>query len=452
MARTENVRAGYHDLLRPEILARVPENSRSLLDLGCGSGRLGEAVKKRQPCFVEGVELHKDAYKTAKRRLDVVWNENLNRFDPSFLSRKFDCIVFADILEHLISPWLVLKKFSTALTSGGRMIISVPNIAHPWVISQLQKGLFRYEQAGILDVTHLRFFTLSTLFQMCVQAGLKITDCTPHPSPANPTQWIVTAETGPSCKLEGACTIVMLSFNTIGFTQQAVASILAATKVENKVIVVDNGSTDGTIEWLRKERRVYHIENTANLGFARGNNVGIQCVDTEYFCLINSDVVVTPNWLGRMIDLMRPHKEIVAIGPRSNYVSGPQVITDMRYDDNTSLIAASNALAQRDGPDMIPFPRLAFFCVVLRTGVLNVCGLLDEQYGIGNFEDDDYCLAIAKAGLKCAIAQKVFIHHYGSTTFKVNRLDYSRIMKENHFKFKMKWDEDFRRRHRRGGV
>ena len=176
------MRKGYYDLKRPEILNLIPTEAKSIFDLGCGTGSLGKALKERQPCHVTGIELNKEAAETAKKNLDIALCDNLNRYNPTFVDRKYDCIILGDILEHLIQPWQVLKKFAQVLEENGTVIASIPNIAHPWIISQLQKGLFRYELAGLLDITHLRFFTKTTIGQLFYKAGLKITKITPWPN------------------------------------------------------------------------------------------------------------------------------------------------------------------------------------------------------------------------------------------------------------------------------
>ena len=186
MTGADTMRKGYHDLLRREILELVPPTAKYILDLGCGAGNLGKAIKQRQSCLVHGIELSRGASEIAAQNIDHIWTDNLNRFNPAFLKQKYDTLIFADILEHLISPWTVLKKFSSVLTNDGTIIASVPNVAHPWILENLKKGLFRYEPAGILDITHLRFFTKTSVFQMFAQCGLKIIDFRPWPNAQTP--------------------------------------------------------------------------------------------------------------------------------------------------------------------------------------------------------------------------------------------------------------------------
>lgn len=440
MAGAERIRNGYHNILRREILELIPQEAKTILDLGCGTGALGRAIKERQPCIVDGVELNKEAAKEAEKVLDSVVCDNLNRYDPTLDAKKYDCIILADILEHLVAPWYVLKKFAQVLTESGTVIASVPNIAHPWIISQLQKGLFRYEQAGILDVTHLRFFTKTTIFQLFTKAGLKITYTRPWPSENNPIQYHVIAEKASLPFPEPLVSILILTYNGWGYTEQCLASIQRYTDTPYKIIVIDNGSADETVQELRKKKSILHIENIGNLGFGRGFNIGLECIDTPYFVIANNDIIATQGWLSTMLRHIDSDDTLVALGPRSNYVSGPQIVKDVPYTNCTCLQAYALEQFTAIERPITYLQRVVFFCTLFKSIVLQKVGVLDERFEIGNFEDDDYCLRIKLAGLRAAFDNSVFIHHYGSKTFIENKLDYAKIMEENKQKFLKKWN------------
>ncbi len=144
----------------------------------------------------------------------------------------------------------MLKKFTQVLEDNGVVIASIPNISHPWIISQLQKGLFRYELAGLLDVTHLRFFTKTTIGQLFYKAGLKITNIEPYPTESNPVQYLVTAKKPVVEHKDPLATILILTLNAWEYTAQCLASIKELTETPYKILVIDNGSTDGTVEHL----------------------------------------------------------------------------------------------------------------------------------------------------------------------------------------------------------
>ena len=433
------LRPGYHNLLRREILELIPHKASAILDIGCGTGELGKAIKARQNCYYAGIELNKEAAGLASNSLDKVWQDNLNRFDPSFLRRKFDCIIFADILEHLLHPWTILDKFTSSLAEDGCIIASLPNVAHPWIISQLQKGLFRYTPAGILDIAHLRFFTQTSIFQLFCKAGLKVMKFRPYPSKENPIQYHVIAKKPKLKYKEALTTVLILSYNTWPYTIRTIDSIKRYTHTPYKILVVDNGSTDGTIAYLRADKEILHIENSCNLGFGRGFNTGLMNIDTPYFVLSNSDVIVTEGWLSKMIGHIDLDEKLVCLGPRSNYVSGPQMVQNVSYKDLDQLqIYAKSKLFQRLDP-LTYSQRIVFFFTLFKSQVLSKTGFFDERFEVGNFEDDDYCMRILAQGSKCAFDNSVFIHHYGSQTFLKNKIDYKKVMEINKARFIKKW-------------
>lgn len=439
MAGANAMRRGYHDLPRRELLNLIPTTARKILDLGCGTGALGKALKERQRCHVTGIELNKEAAEIAQKNLDICLCDNLNRYDPTLSPVKYDCIILADILEHLIHPWQVLKKFASVLTDNGVVIASIPNIAHPWIIKNLQQGVFRYESAGILDITHLRFFTKTSIFQLFCKAGLKITSHREHPSKENPMQHYVTAEKAQCQRTKPIVTILILTFNGWEYTKQCIESIKKKTSLPYKIIVIDNGSTDDTIKELRKDRSIYHVENSCNLGFPKGFNIGLMLVDTPYFVLCNSDVVVTPNWLKLMSKHIELEKDLVILGAMSNYVSGPQKVNNTTYKNDKQLDEYSRTLETWQKASITYHPRIVFFFTLFKTRVLKEIGFLDEIFGKGNFEDDDYCMRAKKKKLLTAFDNTVFIHHYGSKGFKKNVEEYQKILAGNAQLFMAKW-------------
>jgi len=440
MGAIDKLRKGYHNILRPEILSLIPKTATAILDLGCGSGELGKALRARQKCIVDGIELNKAAADIARQNLNVVYQDNLNRFDPKFLKTKYDVIVFGDILEHLVFPWSVLKNFSSVLRDNGVVVASVPNVAHPWIAHQLLKGLFRYQTAGILDITHLRFFTKTTICQLFYRAGLKIKSIDPYPSQENPRQWLVTAVKPIVEHTSPVVTVLMLTHNAWDYTAQAINSIKTHTDRPYKLLVIDNGSTDGTVQNLRQDTSIFHVENTCNLGFATGFNVGLEMIDTPFFVICNSDIVVTKNWLSVMLDQIKSDDNLMVLGPRSNYVSGPQLVRDVPYNNQKTLEAFAEQWFNNPGQPISYFHRIVFFCTLFKRQVLETIGMLDERFDYGNFDDDDYCLRVKQKGYSLAYSNNVFIHHYGSITFKENKLDYAQIMEVNKKRFMDKWN------------
>jgi 2-polyprenyl-3-methyl-5-hydroxy-6-metoxy-1,4-benzoquinol methylase len=160
----------YFGYVRPEVLALVPTTARRVLDVGCGAGRLGEALKGRQQAAVVGIELNEAAAAQARQRLNQVLEGDVECISLPFAPGAFDAIVCGDILEHLREPERLLRRAREWLAPDGRLIASIPNVRHRSVVCSLLQGNWTYESAGLLDHTHLRFFTrreIEKLFFRC---------------------------------------------------------------------------------------------------------------------------------------------------------------------------------------------------------------------------------------------------------------------------------------------
>jgi 2-polyprenyl-3-methyl-5-hydroxy-6-metoxy-1,4-benzoquinol methylase len=164
----------YFGYARPEILALVPDSARRVLDVGCGAGRLGEAIKGRQQAEVVGIELNEEAAGLATQRLDQVLVGDVEELALDFQPGEFDTVICGDILEHLREPERFLRRGRQWLASEGCLIASIPNVRHHSVICSLLQGNWTYESAGLLDRTHLRFFTRREIEKLFVRAGFAI--------------------------------------------------------------------------------------------------------------------------------------------------------------------------------------------------------------------------------------------------------------------------------------
>ena len=147
------------------VLASLVAPRSTVLDLGCGSGALGQHLAETRSCTSDGVTLSEAEAKHARPHYRRVVVDNLESCDlaATFAGQRYDFIVCADVLEHLSRPERVLDACRTLLASDGRLLISVPNAAYSGLLAELMQGEFRYRDEGLLDRTHLRFFTRRSL-------------------------------------------------------------------------------------------------------------------------------------------------------------------------------------------------------------------------------------------------------------------------------------------------
>lgn len=161
----------------PYVLGLIPESARRVVEVGCSTGTLAQALKVRRPGVqVTGLELDPKAADIARQRCDQVLQLDIEQADGALYRdlAESDCWVFGDVLEHLRDPWRVLTEVRRVLAPGGCVIASIPNAQHWSVQARLNMGAFNYEATGLMDRTHLRWFTRQTMLQLFDQAGLRV--------------------------------------------------------------------------------------------------------------------------------------------------------------------------------------------------------------------------------------------------------------------------------------
>ena len=165
----------YYDHPRAEMAAFLPDGARRVLDIGCGAGRFATAIKDRFGLEVWGLEVDPTAAETAAGSLDrVLVGDALQRLDDVPAGR-FDCIYLNDVLEHLVDPEALLQALPAKLAPRGRVVASLPNVRYfPHLWDLVIRGRWEYRDEGILDRTHLRFFTRSSTAAMFQRCGYRI--------------------------------------------------------------------------------------------------------------------------------------------------------------------------------------------------------------------------------------------------------------------------------------
>lgn len=157
------------------MLQFIPENANKVLDVGCGEGTFGGLIKSVRDVEVWGVEICKDAAVLAEIKLDKVLVGTIEECSKKLPFNYFDCVIFNDVLEHLIDPWIVLKEIKSTIKQDGYVLSSIPNVRYYDNVKKLIiDKQWRYDSEGILDKTHLRFFTIESIREMFASCGYQI--------------------------------------------------------------------------------------------------------------------------------------------------------------------------------------------------------------------------------------------------------------------------------------
>lgn len=168
--------AGYYENINRDLFesAKPLVVGKSVLEVGCAGGHLGQALKAAGAGRYVGVEVVASAADAARTRLDEVICGSIETLELPFPEGEFDCLIGGDVFEHLVDPWAALTRCVRFVKRGGHVIASIPNVNHASIIAQLLQGKWTYADEGILDRTHLRFFTLETMLALFGQAGLAV--------------------------------------------------------------------------------------------------------------------------------------------------------------------------------------------------------------------------------------------------------------------------------------
>lgn len=171
----DNKPAIYYQGIREEVLRFIPEDAGTVLEVGCGGGNFGYRLKQRGAREVWGVEIVESAGQKARKLLDKVLIGDVAALIDQLPEVYFDFIVFNDVLEHMVDPYDVLKRIKSKISPNGVVVSSIPNIRYYWTFRELLVyGEWEYEESGILDSTHLRFFTAKSILKMYDRLGYEV--------------------------------------------------------------------------------------------------------------------------------------------------------------------------------------------------------------------------------------------------------------------------------------
>ncbi|HDR9128311.1 TPA: glycosyltransferase, partial [Burkholderia vietnamiensis] len=237
---------------------------------------------------------------------------------------------------------------------------------------------------------------------------------------------------------------IVLTYNNLHLTKDCLDSLERYSDgVDLEIVIVDNASSDGSpaylSAWAASRGKVKLILNDDNHGFAGGNNQGLAAATGDYLVILNNDTVVTRGWAMRMVNHLRHNPELGIIGPVTNNI-GNEARVDTRYSGLDEMHIEAQTLTDRCLGEWFELNTVAFFCAMLPRSTYERCGPISEDYGIGFFEDDDYCRRVQAAGLRVGCAEDVFVHHHLSASF--NKLGQERkraLFETNRAIYEAKW-------------
>ncbi|MBI3772166.1 MAG: methyltransferase domain-containing protein [Gammaproteobacteria bacterium] len=437
----------YYFHARPEILQLVPTSAVRVLDVGCGAGVLGATIKSRQSAEVHGVELMSDAANKAAGSLDRVWNLPIESALPELADGYYDCIIAADVLEHVIDPWATLTALKEKLSPDGKMVVSLPNVQNWEVVSSLLEGKWDYRSEGILDRTHLHFFTRKSVEELFWNAGLCIAHMgTTISGPSLPNnfakflqkcglmvdslerdaetfQFLVVAEK-PKHAPSPRVAVIILNWNGKEDTLECLASVGQLDYQNHEVVVVDNGSADDSVDAISKQYPdITLLQTGANLGYAGGNNVGIRWAldhDADFVLLLNNDTIVPPDLLSAFVSAKNLLPLNSALGAKILFYDKPDILwcAGGRWNSGTNDFEHIGY----GQTDITEYKRMAEVDYIVgcalfaSSATFKEVGLLNESFFL-TYEETDWCYRARAKGHKCFFAPDAKLWHKVSSSF-----------------------------------
>jgi GT2 family glycosyltransferase len=232
--------------------------------------------------------------------------------------------------------------------------------------------------------------------------------------------------------------IIIPNFNGLSLLKECVNSIRMHTSSPYEIIVVDNGSSDGSVAYCAKER-VKLVSLPINRGFPAACNLGLHISTGNALMLLNNDTILTPNWLDNLQRSLYSSEDVGMVGPITNHASGKQQIQDPFTNVN-------DMAAKYNSPDPSKWQdanRLVGICLLFKREMFEKIGFMDERFTPGHYEDDDYCYRARLAGYRLLITGDCFIFHHGSASFqKIGEEEVQGLLQQNRQKFMDKWGVD----------
>lgn len=440
------------------ILRNIKPNTK-VLEIGPAHGRMTKYLKEQLNCDVYIVEYDKDAGDVAKQYATMSWIgpefgniERLHWFKDLQDSKVlFDYIIFADVLEHLKTPMETLKLVTQLLKDDGSILISIPNIGYNGLLIDLLQDKFQYRDSGILDRTHLTFFTYNSLRDFVASASLTVVKehnvintignsefaNSYNQVPKEVGEYIKKRKYGEVYqfiwelkKAEVEISIIIPVHNKVNFTISALKDLshLDAAKIE--IIIVDNASSDGTQEKLQALQKtmpnLVYLRNEVNLGFGAAVNKAFKHSDGNIVLFLNNDIKVKNNYSNWVNILCNNLNENNLISPTGGFVD-PKNNYEFVYEtsDNSKFINYLSGWC-------LAGLRSTFERLILE----NEIGPFDASTFFAFYEDTDLSFRATNQNIELKIAP-VDVVHFGHVTAK--SLNLNKLYSESKARFLRKW-------------
>jgi GT2 family glycosyltransferase len=238
-----------------------------------------------------------------------------------------------------------------------------------------------------------------------------------------------------------SASIIIPTFNGLPLLQACIASIREYTDSPYEIIVVDNGSSDGTTEWCRRQKLLL-FSMSRNEGFPVAGNKGLRIAAGDTLVLLNNDTVVSTGWLSNLTAALYSDFGVGIVGPVTNYASGSQKV-QYPYLDMQEFQRIAKEVNVPDPAKWKRVERIVGICMVFRRELVDTIGLLDERFSPGHYEDDDFCLRARMHGFSLLVCHDTLIHHEGSASFRREGSEAQmQLVERNYRMFMDKWKID----------
>lgn len=229
--------------------------------------------------------------------------------------------------------------------------------------------------------------------------------------------------------------------NQWAYTWQCLQAIRRYTLSAYEVIVIDNRSTDRTVQALARQPGVRWIRNEVNRGFPAAVNQGLKAARGTYIVLLNNDTLVSHRWLSQLLKVLKADSHHGMVGPVSNRVI-PEQKVKVSLTTPPEIHRYSARHNQSDPGKWRETRRLSGFCLAFPARLVQEIGPWDERFGVGTYEDDDYSWRVKKAGYRLIVAGDTYVHHFGSGSFCKNGYrEFKKILHQNRRYFEQKHRE-----------